>query len=576
MSSKLVTAAVGTALLSSLAYAKVEYVPGEMIVKLKKGTAKRFFARKFMKSAVKRQIPVSFGDFFVMKANTSPSMIKTAWQNFKSMPEVEYAEPNFIYRFADHKKDYLATIHANLNSPEHTYWTNSVEPSDPKFQWLWGMKNTGANEPSRDSKGGMAAGTPGADIDAIAAWEKYGKGSRNVVIAVIDTGIDYTHPDLAANIWVNEAEANGKPGVDDDGNGFIDDIHGYDFVNNDADPIDDQGHGSHCAGTIGAVHDNGEGVAGVMGHVQMMPLKFLSASGSGSTEGAIKAIEYATMMNVDIMSNSWGGGGYSEALKEAIEHARDKGIYFIAAAGNSNTDNDQSPHYPSNYEVDNVISVAAHTAQDTQASFSCYGKRTVHVEAPGHNIMSTVPGNKYAVYSGTSMATPHVSGMMGMLVAVEGRIPQDQAVNRATWTTVPVGAYRGKTISGGRMNLKNLLDDYRPERNEPNPANWEDYTLPQVWESEHPYANSANMNLGTITVPGAKFIRLVVTKLDMEPKYDFVVVKNKAGQIVEKLGGAGENVESDYVEGDTLVVDFTSDYSVNKWGFLIEKVQVQY
>ena len=239
---------------------------------------------------------------------------------------------------------------------------------------------------------------------------------------MIDTGIDYNHEDLKANSWTNEAEANGKPGVDDDNNGLVDDVHGYDFANKDGDPLDGHGHGTHVSGTIGAIHDNGIGVAGVMADVTMVAVKFLSDAGSGTTADAVLAIDYATSLGVDVMSNSWGGGGRSEALFDAIKRANEKGIIFTAAAGNSSSDNDQSPHYPSNYEVDNVISVAAHTNGDGLASFSSYGRRTVHVAAPGHKILSTVANNSYDVYSGTSMATPHVSGVLGLLLSKEGNL----------------------------------------------------------------------------------------------------------------------------------------------------------
>ena len=179
--------------------------------------------------------------------------------------------------------------------------------------------------------------------------------------------------------------------------------------NNDGDPMDGHSHGTHCAGTIGAVHDNEIGVSGVMADVSIVAIKFLTDRGSGTTANAVKAIQYATKLNVDLMSNSWGGGGFSQALYDAIEEASEAGIVFTAAAGISRSNNDQRPHYPSNYQIPNVISVAAHTAQDTLASFSCYGEKTVHVAAPGHKILSTTKKGGYAVYSGTSMATPHVS-----------------------------------------------------------------------------------------------------------------------------------------------------------------------
>ncbi|MFM7137894.1 MAG: S8 family peptidase, partial [Planctomycetota bacterium] len=279
-------------------------------------------------------------------------------------------------------------------------------PNDPSFGSLWGLHNIGQS-------GGLAD----ADIDAPEAWETT-TGSRSVVIAVIDTGVDYGHRDLAANAWRNSGEIAGD-GVDNDGNGFVDDLFGWDFANRDADPMDDNGHGTHVAGTIGAVGGNGTGVAGVNWQVSIMALKFLTGSGSGSTSGAIGAINYATRMrrdfgvNVVATNNSWGGGGFSTSLRDAIAAGGRAGILFIAAAGNDGTDNDVEPHYPSNYTDDAVISVAATDRSNRLASFSNFGVTSVDVSAPGVSITSTLPGNRYGSYSGTSMATPHVAGVVG-------------------------------------------------------------------------------------------------------------------------------------------------------------------
>tara|TARA_R110002072_G_scaffold534_8_gene4276 strand:+ start:26159 stop:27853 length:1695 start_codon:yes stop_codon:yes gene_type:complete len=545
-------------------HASVDSVPGELIVKLKKGVEKSFFSeQKGLGLELKETLNLSYGKLYVVKADQN-SLVNV--QNVLSQNnDVEYVEPNFIYSIIDTKEvSAVDSLLSSLNPVQRSF--NS--PNDPKFGELWGLKNTGSNEP-----GGRSPGRAGADVNALNAWE-ITKGSRNVKVAVIDTGIDYNHPDLVGNMWVNEAEKNGEAGVDDDGNGYVDDIHGYDFANNDGDPIDGHSHGTHCAGTIGAVHNNGVGVAGVMADVTLVAVKFLTDSGSGSTANAIKSIDYATKVGVDIMSNSWGGGGRSEALKEAIERAAEAGIIFTAAAGNSSTDNDSRPHYPSNYQVENVVSVAAHTAQDTLASFSCYGKRTVHIAAPGHNILSTVKNGGYKAYSGTSMATPHVSGVLGLLVSHEGRMPHAEMKERLLATSIPVASYRGKTINGGRINAYNLLTDTRPPRNEPKPGAWKTKTLDTVWESQHPYADNANVEK-VFKVEGAKFIRLKVKKYELEARYDNLIVSNGSRAEVEKISGAGEAYLSDSVEGDTMVVTFKSDRSVSKWGFLIEEIEWQ-
>ncbi|MFO7655139.1 MAG: S8 family serine peptidase [Candidatus Krumholzibacteriia bacterium] len=323
---------------------------------------------------------------------------------------------------------------------EPNYLLHAIEiPNDPMFDQLWGMRNTG-----------QTGGTAGAHIFAENAWDVF-TGSDQVVIGVIDTGVDYNHPDLAANIYVNPGEIPGN-GIDDDGNGFIDDVRGWDFINNDNDPMDDNGHGSHCAGTIGAVGNNGIGVAGVNWNVKIMPLKFLSGSGSGSTADAIEAIEYATMMGVHLTSNSWGGGGYSDAMRLAIADAQDHGILFVAAAGNSGSNNDVSPHYPSNYDLDNVVSVAATDHNDALASFSCYGPTTVDLAAPGVDILSTLPGNRYGSLSGTSMATPHVAGALGLVFGRFPAITGGDAKALLLNFVDPLTALEGRILTGGRLN----------------------------------------------------------------------------------------------------------------------------
>lgn len=274
-------------------------------------------------------------------------------------------------------------------------------------------------EPNFEVKIGVSASDPKAGSQwAISklklenAWD-ISSGSSSVVVAVIDTGVDYNHPDLAQNMWVNSGEIPGN-GIDDDNNGYIDDIYGYDFGNGDSNPMDDNGHGTHVSGTIGAVGNNQIGVVGVNWQVKIMALKFLDKSGSGFLSDAVEAIQYAISQNAQVMNNSWGGGGYSQAMFSAIKLADAAGIPFIAAAGNESNNNDKYPSYPASYQVDNVISVAASARNGRLANFSNFGKNSVDVAAPGVNIMSTIPGGGYAKYSGTSMATPHISGIVAL------------------------------------------------------------------------------------------------------------------------------------------------------------------
>ncbi|MGB7220414.1 MAG: S8 family serine peptidase, partial [Vicinamibacterales bacterium] len=321
-------------------------------------------------------------------------------------------------------------------------------PNDPQFGTLWGLRNTG-----------QSGGTAGADIRATEAWNLT-TGSSNVVVAVIDTGIDPFHQDLAANVFQNTADCNTN-GVDDDGNGFVDDCNGIDTVNHDSYPFDDNGHGTHTAGTIGAVGNNSIGVVGVNWTVRLMACKFLDASGSGSSSNAIACLDYVALMkdrgvNIVASNNSWGGGGFSQALYDAIDAQRQRGILFIASAGNGSLDSDRTPQYPAGFSLPNVIAVAATTRTDGLASFSNYGKHTVHLGAPGDQILSTTPGNTYNTLSGTSMAAPHVTGVAALLKA------QDPSRDwRAIKNLMLAGGDQtsslANTVTGRRLNALNAL-----------------------------------------------------------------------------------------------------------------------
>lgn len=316
-----------------------------------------------------------------------------------------------------------------------------VIPDDPDFPKLWGLHNTG-----------QTGGTVDADIDAVEAWDVT-RGDDTLVVGVIDSGIDYKHRDLATNIWINEIEKNGRRNVDDDGNGYVDDIHGWNFFSRNNNPHDDNGHGTHVAGTIGAIGGNKEGVAGVSGRVKMVPLKFLSANGSGSLSGAIAAIAYAsTIRNMIATNNSWGGGDYSQNLKDVIDKAAAKGILFIAAASNDSQNNDEVDTYPADYECVNIISVAATDKNDKLADFSNYGATSVHIAAPGVGIYSTLPNNKYGTLSGTSMATPHVTGVCVLVKAQFPNLTMLQVKGRILSNADRKASLTNKISTGARLN----------------------------------------------------------------------------------------------------------------------------
>ena len=347
--------------------------------------------------------------------------------------------------------------------PDRVVTATATLPNDPSFNRLWGLNNTAQT-------GGLA----NADIDAPAAWDVT-TGSRSVVVAVVDTGIDYNHPDLAANVWRNPRETAGD-GVDNDGNGFVDDVFGWNFATNTANVFDDNSHGTHVAGTIGAVGNNGSGITGVNWQVSIMGLKFLDASGSGTTSAAIAALNYATMMrrthgvNIVATNNSWGGGGGSTALRDAITAGGNAGILCIAAAGNESSNNDSVGSYPANSVGPSGISVAATDSSNRLASFSNYGATTVQVAAPGVGIYSTTPNNSYASYSGTSMATPHVAGLVALMAAANPQATAAQIRSTIISTVTPVSGLAGKCSTGGVINAAAAVQAIRGTTPPPPPS----------------------------------------------------------------------------------------------------------
>lgn len=413
-------------LISNSSYAQnAEYVEGELIVKFSENASQSEIGniRANFNAQSKRSYRLINAEVWKIGKDDPGSIIDA----LKQLEYVEYAEPNYILRMVE-------TIPQELDAV----------PGDPRLEDLWGMHNEG-----------QLGGTVDADIDALEAWGVT-TGSHDVIIGVIDSGVDYLHEDLVGNIWTNEGEIPGN-GIDDDLNGYVDDVHGYDFVNNDGDPMDDNDHGTHCSGTIAGVGDNGIGVVGVNWQAQIMALKFLSAGGSGTTDAAIAAVEYATMMGAHLTSNSWGGGGYSQALYDAIEAAGEAGQLFIAAAGNDGIDNDSYPHYPSSYDLDNIISVASTDDNDYMSGFSNYGLTSVDLGAPGSSILSTIPNDYYSFFSGTSMATPHVAGVAGLIISQDPALGLEsisyQTVRDRILNSVdPIPALDGKTVTGGRLN----------------------------------------------------------------------------------------------------------------------------
>ncbi|MFT5704896.1 MAG: serine protease, partial [Shewanella sp.] len=413
-----------------------EYVKDSILVVYKDNAtqSERLSAQRLVRGSIRDANADGIDDKFANLMNgklaslslRSGSDVSKAIKMISQHPAVKYAEPNYVIKA-------LGT------------------PDDPSFVSLWGMNNTGQD-----------GGTAGADISAVTAWDT-STGDTDVIVAVIDTGVDYNHEDLQGNIWTNPNEIAGN-GIDDDGNGVIDDIHGYSAVNDDGDPMDDNGHGTHVSGTIGAKGNNGVGVVGVNWDVSIIGCKFLSASGSGSTEGAIACIDYLTDLKVNhgvdvkASNNSWGGGGFSQALKDSIESGGDAGILFVAAAGNSASDNDATPSYPASYDSTSVMAVASTDRNDNMSSFSQYGLTSVDIGAPGSAILSTTPGNGYSTFNGTSMATPHVVGAAALVWSINPDLTIDEMKQLLMDSGDANADLTGKTVSGARLNVATALD----------------------------------------------------------------------------------------------------------------------
>ena len=406
-----------------------QVVPGEIIVSLEERADGRDLGRLNRENAAVTEENLPNSDVNLVDLPRGLGVAE-AVRAYEADPDVEYAEPNFRV-------------------------FPTLTPNDPYYAGnLWGLDNTGQTIAGR-------AGTPDADVDAPEAWNTT-TGSPNTVVGVIDEGIDINHPDLKDNIWTNPGEVAGN-NVDDDRNGYVDDINGYDFANNDASVYDGAGddHGTHVAGTIAAVGNNGVGVTGVSWDAQVVPLKFLGANG-GTTLDAIEAVNYAVAAGIKISNNSWGGGGYSQALRDAIARADSAGHIFIAAAGNGGPDGrgdntDSRPSYPASYDVPNVVSVAATDNRDALASFSNYGVRSVDLAAPGVDIASTLPGNTYGYYSGTSMATPHVAGVAALLKSQNPALDDAQMKGKLLNTVDKKSTLSKKVLSGGRLNAQKAL-----------------------------------------------------------------------------------------------------------------------
>ncbi len=390
------------------------FVDGEILVKFKSGQSGEQFHRNIGATVIKEFSPIGWQH---IRLPENLSVIEGI-ELYKQNPAVQEAQPNFVY-------------------------TINLTPNDPRYSELYGMPK----------------------ISAPTAWDTT-TGSNSVIVAVIDTGVNYNHEDLSPNMWRNPNETAGNS-IDDDNNGFVDDVYGYDFINNDSDPQDDNSHGSHCAGTIGGTGNNALGVAGVSWNVRLMALKTHQANGNSTAAAVISAFQYVAMMktrgvNIRVTSNSWSGApeapAYDQALKDAIDSAGNAGVLNVIASGNDSRNVDAQPAYPGSYDSPGVLSIAASDSSDNKASFSNFGTTSVDLAAPGVSILSTVLGtNGYGFKSGTSMATPHTSGAAALLLAANPSLSM-ASVKATLMNTVDVlPQWNGQVLTGGRLNVSRAI-----------------------------------------------------------------------------------------------------------------------
>ena len=401
-----------------------EAVPGELIVGFAP-TATEWQEKRAVEKA-RAELEDRIDSLDAALVTVDPDQADTASERLLRNPVVEFVEPNYVLR-------------------AHRI------PNDRNFVDQWGLRNLGHFD-----------GKAGADIGATLAWDV--TTASNAIVAVVDTGVSYKHPDLAGNAWKNPTDLVNN--VDDDGDGFTDDVFGADFFSNDSDPDDDGGHGTHVAGIIGAQGNNALGVTGVNWDVNIMSLKFLDENGEGNTADAANAIDYAVDHGARVVNASWGGPSFSQALYGAIRRAGERGTLVVAAAGNDGVNTDSRPDYPAAFDLPNIIAVAATDRTDRLLDFSNYGSKSVDLAAPGDDITSTVPTladpTGYAAFSGTSMAAPFVSGAAALYLSRYPTAGVDQIKAALLSTVDKLPTLSGKTVTGGRLNVARALGAASP------------------------------------------------------------------------------------------------------------------
>jgi len=407
-------------------------------------------ARQLPQAAVAESVAAALSGLVLVEVGVDDLPLSLAV--YRGSPHVLYAEPDYALQIDGPG---VSGITTGCLLPLASCLSAALVPDDPHLALQWGLINTGQEIfgfPGAAPDPGIA----GADLRAAPAWSLF-TGDAGLRVAIVDTGIDVDHEDLLPNIWTNPGEIPGN-GLDDEGNGWIDDVHGYDFVNEDSDPDDDHGHGTHLAGAIGAVGDNGIGVAGLNWQVQLVALKAFNADGSGFTSDALEAIAYALAHGLTLSNHSWGGAVYSQALYDLMASAPQH--LFVAAAGNAAGRNiDTFPHFPASFDLANILTVAATNNDDHLSYVSNIGAVSVDVGCPGHDIYSTLPGNSYGFLTGTSMATAYATGIAALALGRSPALDTAALKHLLTSTSRPVSALRGRCVFEGVLSAAAAVGD---------------------------------------------------------------------------------------------------------------------
>lgn len=495
----------------------------------------------------------------------SPSTL--TWNKILSrVPELEFIK-SFGFRdkyvLVRAKSKIRKTLPKEVIALQRNHIYRSSENKDPDLVKSWGLFNTG------QVVADFGAGLSGIDVGAMKMWESE-RTSSKTIIATLDTGMDLKHEDLKNNLWVNKLESEGNQ-LDDDMNGWINDVNGWNFVSDNNVVQDDNNHGTAVAGIIAADANNAKGSRGLLAASQLMIVKILDANGTGTTERAVQGIEYAIRNGAKVINASWGGSSYDQVLFDTLRRANEEGVLFVCAAGNDFKDNDMDPHpvYPASFKLPNVISVAAHDPSGGLASFSNFGKETVHLAAPGVGIFSTIIGG-YSFVNGTSFAAPFVTAVGALLKARESELEPSDIRKRIVSTVVPMHYYlKEKLVSGGRLQGYQALKNIVTVKPEP-PKDWK--RVNKAFESEHPYPNNLKQSF-EITQPGATHLRVHFSQLDLEAQYDFISLRDKEGLEAISYTGKQNDFWSADVLGDFLKIEFKTDYSNPQWGFAIDAVE---